>query len=433
MKINTQISFFAFLLLVNSSFAQQKFVTDDIGRFWLAYDKIITSKDSLQQQQLLKELYFDKASDGLKSLMQVKNYSEKEYLNAIVNYPKFWQSIRKNTENYKKVLPEIEKNISQLKQTYPQLKPSTIYFTMGAFRSGGTTFQNQVLIGCELSLADSKAVTDELPDWRKPFYKMYNPIHDIGLLCTHEYVHTQQTEALDNLLCYSLREGVAEFISCLATKKPSNTPSFEFGRNNETLVKQKFVEDVFIPNRLYNWLWGNNQNELKERDLGYYVGYRICENFYTKAKNKKKAIAELIELNYANDADVERIINESGFFDTTVQQMYIDYEKTRPTIVSITPISSSKQKVNSNLKQITLHFSEPMNTETRGFDYGPLGEEYVLRVEKVIGFSEDKKSFTFEVALQPNRKYQTVITSNFTNAKGIPLKSFLIEFETESN
>ena len=431
MKIKTRTSLITILLLANISFSQQKFVTDDIGRFWSAYDKIITSKDSLQQYQLLRELYIDKASDGLKSMMQVRNYSEKAYLDAILNYPKFWQSIRKNTENYKKVLPEIEKNIGQLKQIYPKMKPSTIYFTMGVFRSGGTTFQDQVLVGCELSLADSKVIVDELPEWRKPFYKMYNPINDIGLLCTHEYVHTQQTEGVDNLLCSSLREGVAEFISCLATKKPSNTPSFEFGRKNEALVKQKFAEDIFIPNRFYNWLWGNNQNELKERDLGYYIGYRICENYYTKAKDKKKAIAELIELDYANDdAEVERIINESGFFETTVQQMYDDYEKSRPTIVSVTPLSSANQKVNSNLKQITLHFSEPMNTETRGFDYGPLGEEYVLRVEKVIGFSEDAKSFTFEVALQPNRKYQTVITSNFTNAKGIALRSFLIEFET---
>ncbi|MBN8642030.1 MAG: Ig-like domain-containing protein [Flavobacteriales bacterium] len=431
MKIKSITFLFAFLFTTNLSFSQQKFVTDDITHFWSAYDKIITSKDTLQQQQLLKELYFDKASDGLKSLMQVKNYSEKEYLNAILNYPKFWQSIRKNTENYKKVLPEVEKNIGQLKRVYPKLKPSTIYFSMGAFRSGGTTFQNQVLIGCELSLADSKVVTDELPEWRKPFYKMYNPIHDIGLLCTHEYVHTQQTEALDNLLCYSLREGVAEFISCLSTKLPSNTPSFKFGRNNETLVKQKFVEDLFIPNRLYNWLWGDNQNELKERDLGYYVGYRICENYYTKSKNKQKAIEELIELDYSNDAEVERIINESGFFETSIQQMYDDYEKSRPTIVSITPLNNDTKKVNSEIKQITLHFSDPMNTETRGFDYGPLGEEYVVRVEKVIGFSEDKKSFTFEVKLQPNRKYQSLVTSNFTSEKGIPLKPFLIEFETE--
>jgi hypothetical protein len=35
--------------------------------------------------------------------------------------------------------------------------------------------------------------------------------------------------------------------------------------------------------------------------------------------------------------------------------------------------------------------------------------------------------------LQPNKKYQTLVTSNFTNEKGIPLKPFLIEFETGSD
>ncbi len=430
MRRKTKTYIFTFFLTTILAFSQQKFVTDDIDHFWSAYDKIIVSKDSLQHYKLLKEFYIDKASDGLKSLIQVRNYSEKDYVTAILNYPKFWQSIRKNTQNTKKVLPEIEKNISQLKRIYPKLKPSTIYFTMGVFRSGGTTFQDQVLIGCELSLADSKVVTNELPEWRKPFYKMYNPIHDIGLLCTHEYVHTQQTEGADNLLCSALREGVAEFISCLATQKTSNTPSFEFGRNNETLVKQKFIEDVFIPNRFYNWLWGNNENELKERDLGYYIGYRICENYYNKSKNKQKAIEELIELDYSNEADVERIINDSGFFDAKVQKMYDDFEKSRPTVTSISPLHTKSEKLDPKTKQITLYFSEPMNKELRGFDFGPLGEEYVLRVQKVIGFSEDGKSFTFEIELKPNRKYQTLITNNFTSQKGIPLKPFLIDIET---
>lgn len=71
-----------------------------------------------------------------------------------------------------------------------------------------------------------------------------------------------------------------------------------------------------------------------------------------------------------------------------------------------------------------------MNINTRGFDYGPTGEKNVLMIQRVIGFSENKKSFNFEVNLEPNRQYQSVVTERFRNAAGIPLKAYLINFKT---
>jgi hypothetical protein len=71
-----------------------------------------------------------------------------------------------------------------------------------------------------------------------------------------------------------------------------------------------------------------------------------------------------------------------------------------------------------------------MDKESRGFDYGPLGEEGVLRVQKVIGYSEDGTSFSFEVSLEPNKHYQSMVTNRFVSVNGTPLKPFLIDFKT---
>ena len=71
-----------------------------------------------------------------------------------------------------------------------------------------------------------------------------------------------------------------------------------------------------------------------------------------------------------------------------------------------------------------------MDKNHRGFDYGPLGESNVLRVKSVIGFSEDGKSFTFEVELKPNQRYQSLVASTFRSIEGNPLKPFLIDFQT---
>ena len=102
----------------NVSFAQnfkQSFIATDIDNFWTAYDKIITAKDSVQQYALLKELYLNKGTEGLKDLIEVRDYSENEFINWITQYPNFWKSIRHNTYKVNSLYPKIEANIQKLK------------------------------------------------------------------------------------------------------------------------------------------------------------------------------------------------------------------------------------------------------------------------------------------------------------------------------
>lgn len=304
----------SFIYTITAIAQKQTFVTSDIDNFWTAYEKIRSTKDSIEQYRLLKELYTSKASAGLKGLIEVRNYSEKEFIDAINSYPLFWQSIKPNILNARESFSSIQTHISKLKELYPNLKPATIYFSVGAFRTNGTVQGNKILLGCELALADSSTNIDELPGWRKPFYKEYNPKENIALLCTHEYIHTQQNEFVENLLSMCLYEGIAEFISCTATGKKSNCPAIGYGKLNQQKIVNKFIEDLFTMNNNYNWLWGENRNELKVRDIGYYIGYEISERYYNSSKDKVKAITDLIELDYTNEKDVERIVDATNLF-----------------------------------------------------------------------------------------------------------------------
>jgi len=417
----------------NVSFAQkfkQSFITTDIDNFWTAYDKISASKDSVQQYALLRELYLSKGTEGLKGLIEVRNYSEEEFINWITQYPKFWKSIRHNTDKLNSLYPKINENILKLQKAYPDLKPATIYFSVGAFRTGGTIQGNKVLIGSELSLADKTTIIDELPSWRQNFYKNQNPLNELPLLCTHEYIHTQQKEMVENLLSMCLYEGVAEFISCKVTGTKSDAPAIEFGKANQKVVIDKFVTDLFTMTNNYNWLWGENRNELKVRDLGYFIGYEICERYYNLSEDKSKAIKELIELDFTNEKEVERIVDLTKLFPKTLEELYNDYEKQRPTITSLTPFENGSQSVKPGVIQISINFSEEMDTDHRGFDYGPLGENYIYKFIKLIGWSNDNKTITIEVEVEPNKNYQALITNRFINKKGFALKPFLIEFRT---
>jgi hypothetical protein len=409
---------------------QQTFVSTDIDNFWIAYDKIIATKDSAKQYSLLKDLYLDKGTQGLKSLIEVRNYSEKEFIDWITKYPMFWNSLRPNTVKVKSLYPKINANIQKLKKAYPDLKPSTIYFAVGAFRTGGTIQRNKVLIGSELSLADRTTIIDELPSWRQPFYKTQNPFNELPLLCTHEYIHSQQKELVENLLSMCLYEGVAEFISCKVTGTKSDAPAIEFGKANQKIVIDKFISDLFIMTNNYNWMWGENRNELKVRDLGYYVGYEICERYYNLSKNKAKAIKELIELDYTNEKEVERIVNLTKLLPKTLEELNIDYEKQRPTVVALTPFDNGSQTVKSGLIKVTVTFSEPLLKYNTGLDFGPLGQDYCPKIMPTRVFGEDGKSWTFEADLKPNQRYQILISNNFRKENGVRLKPYLIDFKT---
>ncbi len=427
------ISLLLILSLPTLLFAQkfkQTFGSTDIDNFWIAYDQIIASNDSMEQYQLLNKLYITKGSAGLKSLMEVRNYTDKDFIEAIHKYPKFWKSIRPNTLKVKSLYPKINADIQKLKKAYPELKPSPIYFTIGAFRAGGTTHGQNVLIGSELSLADKTTIIEELPTWRQSFYQTQNPIDEIALLCTHEYIHTQQKEIVYNLISMCLYEGVAEFISCKVTSKKSDAAAIEFGKANQKIVVDKFVTDLFTMSNNYSWLWGENRNELKVRDLGYYIGYEICERYYNLSTDKTKAIKELIEIDYKNEKEVERIVDLTKLLPKTLEELNIDYEKQRPIVMQLTPFANGSQVVKSGLTKITVAFSEPLLKHNTGIDFGPLGQEHFPTINADRFFGEDGKSWTFEADLKPNQHYQILISNNFRKANGVRLKPYLIDFKT---
>lgn len=422
------------ILVSINVFAQNKaiIVTTDITNFWNAFDKIVTTKDSATQYSLMNTLYIDKASLGLKAMMQARNYTAKSYIDAINNYPLFWASVRSNTNKATEFAAKIEVEIAKLKILYPKLKPATMYFTIGALRSNGTTLEGMVLIGSELALADKAAITTELPESSSHLrgYFDQEPIKNVVFLNVHEYIHTQQKTTIgNNLIQQCVIEGVAEFLAVKAMGQESPNPQIKFGKENNELVQQTFIKEMFSP-YLYNWLWNDANNELKMRDMGYYIGYIICENYYEKAKDKNKAIKEMIELDYTNAKKIEAFVNQSGYFKDAISVYEKAFEANRPTVLNIKQFSNGSKKVSSNIAQVTITFSEVMDKNTRSFEYGPLGEANVMSIKNVVGFSDDGKSFTFEVELKPNRKYQLIIGTRFVSVDGVPLKPYLIEFET---
>ncbi|MEN0006599.1 MAG: Ig-like domain-containing protein [Bacteroidota bacterium] len=408
----------------------QKIITEDIDNFWKAYDQIQTTQDSAKQIEYLQKLFVEPATTGQQGMIQARNYTLEEYRKSITSAPKFWNSLRGNTTNIDAYNQELREGIKKLKAIYPDLQPSTIYYTMGAHRAPGTGYDSLVLLGTEYALGDSiNIVTSELDEYRQAYYKI-NPVDHLQFLVVHEYVHTQQKEMVYNLLSLSLYEGVAEFVACITTGEESPWKAMKYGPKNKDRVVARFEEDMFRPRLVYNWLYNSPDNEFQTADLGYYIGYAMASIYYENAEDKLKAVKTLIELDYNNEEEVERIVDSTNFLSDSLQVLYKTFEGSRPEVLRVKQFTNESTNVDPGLTQITLVFSEPMDVQTRGFDFGPLGEENVLRVQDVVGFSEDRLEFTFTVKLLPGRQYQSYATNRFLSAKGFPLKPFLIDFTT---
>lgn len=421
------------LIFLNANcFGQKAVVTIDISTFWNAYDKIVQTKDNQEQIELIKTLYLQKGSPGLAGIIQARRYKPEEYVHAINSYPEFWKSIRANTLKADYYADKIEAGIDKLRKLYPELKPATIYFTMGVLRTGGTTIEDRVLIGSEISMTDKKTNTSELDkDYShlKPYFNT-EPINSLDFLNVHEYIHTQQKTTIgNNLLAQTIIEGVAEFIAEKALGISSPNPQIQHGKKIDGQLKAAFLKEMFATN-FRNWLWHAPDNEFGMRDLGYYIGYSICENYYRFAVDKNRAIKEMIQLDYNDEKSLFDFVDQSRYFNKNVKLLLAEFEQTRPKILSIEPFENGSQNVDPKTKLITLNFSKPMNINNRGFDYGPLGENNVLRAQKIIGFSQDRKSFTFEVNLDPDKPYQSVATDQFSDASNYPLKPYLIDLKT---
>lgn len=424
----------ALIFCANQTFGQdlnKQIVIADIENFWIAYDQISKSTDSLERIKLINELYIDKATEGLKGLISVRRYQDYEFVSNMLNYPGFWNSIRDNSSYLLTNTAQMEKYLAKLKEVYPELKPANIYFSIGAFRTGGTYEGNKVLLGAEYMLVQKNTIIDELPEHIQNALKEYAP-YDIPLTAIHEYIHTQQKSwESQSIIHLCVAEGVAEFISTLITEKPLSPP-VNFGKQNADKVLERYMVEIFRDEYVWNWLWSKNQNELKINDLGYYIGYEICERYYNNALDKKKAIKDLIELDYSNEEAFAHLVDGTKFLPMTLKEIGIKYESMRPTVKRIVEFDNDSKKVSSKFTTITIEFSEPMSSCCRSFDFDETAGVERLIIKKHIGWSDDKMRYAIEVEdLVPNTTYGLIISNFAKEDGGNRLAPYTIRFTTK--
>lgn len=292
-----------------------KIFTSDISNFWQAYDEVLQTPDTARHAELIQTRYLDKGTEGLKNLLMLRKLNARTYVRAIHRYPEFWKSVRARTLDVLKEDKLLMPIMEDFRRLYPDFKRPDIYFSIGCITTGGTTQREQILIGTEIMAADSTVDATGLSD---SFQVFFRDNQGITFLVTHEAVHTQQKggdQEKDwkmNLLGACIREGACEFVTELLLRQDLKAPYMVYGRQHEAAVWQAFKTEMYGED-LSKWLYNGSKAEAGKADLGYFVGYAICKAYYQEAKDKKKAIAEIIGLDCTDASAVQKFLIASRY------------------------------------------------------------------------------------------------------------------------
>ncbi|HEU5414402.1 MAG TPA: DUF2268 domain-containing putative Zn-dependent protease [Candidatus Angelobacter sp.] len=269
---------------------------NDVRLFWSAYDLWLNREHGAPEKlaEVLQHEYLDKGSQGLKGFVPGRIRSAEYLAKVVLSQRSYYESVRHNTEQMENFIPEIRKYFLWLKKLYPDAAFPSVYFVIGAQNSGGTSSADALIIGSEMF-------------GNGPNY--FVQMSDVVPMVIHESAHFQQKDHSKNdLFNNAMREGGADFVAELVTGRHINEANKPYGDSHEQELWQRFQHDVKSGAEIGNWMGVFNTTNGEPRDLGYYMGYKICQSYYQIHSDKQQALKTIVEMQ-----SPEEILSQSGY------------------------------------------------------------------------------------------------------------------------
>ncbi|OQP52835.1 hypothetical protein A4H97_24370 [Niastella yeongjuensis] len=279
-------------------------ITSDIDNFWKIFDR--RSQPGIEQ--LIMKEYILKGTMGLRTFFDVRmNSSVTQVIQFMRSHKKYLQSIRPVSQNLQRFKPGIIAAANKLEALYPPAIFPPTTFLIGIFNTFGTTDGGAgSLIGAEFICDTNTVVKDELNAWRASNISDSSEL--LGIII-HELIHVEQrTLAPKTLLDRAINEGAADFVSQLVLGFNSNSKMHVYGNAHEKELWPAFKKQM-DGTQYSDWLYnGQNTPPGVPADLGYYIGFKICEAYYNKAADKKQAVQDILTIQ-----DFKKFFELSGY------------------------------------------------------------------------------------------------------------------------
>jgi len=261
--------------------AEPLVVTSDVDRFYAIY----AASDGRPTADQLQRDYLDRGSEGLKHFARIRNITGERIAKAIADRPEIYVDAR----NCATVLPaariRVGRALSLFSEMYADARFPAVTVSEGRGRPVAVAGPND---GINIGLEALCATAFINPDVEDRFVRVM----------VHEFVHVQQNPALTDkpdptVLEVSLVEGSAEFLTELLTGDVAYAYMADLVKGRELEIESKFQAEMGSTD-LSDWLY--NSSASNPQDIGYWVGYRIVKAYYSKAKDKRQALKEILTM-----------------------------------------------------------------------------------------------------------------------------------------
>lgn len=290
MKIN-HLFLFVCLSYINNTTAQfvsnpleSQFITKDIKNFWNAFDSL----EAGYKGNPFDKFYIKSGSPGIQAFMNNRIESSESLLNKVKERKEDYLKARENSLRMLNNEKQCRSTFMALKYLYPQAVFPPVYFVIGRFNSGGHSDTKGLIIGAEMVQSES-----------------------VPYIVAHELIHYQQDSLTKEnlfLLAACINEGSADFIGELISGGGPNRETYKYGNAHEKKLWLEFKKIMNDREDSHDWMYNYKPKNGYPPDLGYWIGYRITQSYYNKAKNKQKAVHEILHIK-----DYRKFLEQSGY------------------------------------------------------------------------------------------------------------------------
>lgn len=268
----------------------------DVSNFISAFNKSKTNWAN-GPSYFYKE-YFSKASKALFFYQKFKiQSSSHQFAYRVEDKKAYFQSIIPNLEQLHSQEKVLRMYFDKFELLYPEAIFPDVHYVVGCFNAGGTSSPFGLIIGAEMHTQMEDSDLTNFNNWEKNVVRNFS---NLPLITIHELVHIQQNNNYNNLLGNAIYEGAADFVSSLVCDSHINKYVHEWASKNEKEIWDKFKMEMYKENT-ENWIGNADRAQNKPADLGYFVGFKICESYYEKQTDKKKAIKDILTISDWNE------------------------------------------------------------------------------------------------------------------------------------
>jgi hypothetical protein len=267
---------------------QAKIVTEDLDRFWEAFDQAGPTFPA----ETFQKVYLDRGTPGLQDFIKLRIKDAETLAQRVQKHPKYYASARESTKRIHEMERSIRAAFYALEYLYPDAVFPDVYFLVGILNTGGTTSERALLIGAEMYGRTPQTPTEELNDWLKT---VLEPVESVPHIVAHEIIHYQQkyAETEPTLLAHAIHEGSADFLAEMISGRHINAHVHAYAVPRRAELWKEFKEKMH-GKAFKGWLYSASGD--RPQDLGYWIGYEITKAYYDKAADKRQALKEILEI-----------------------------------------------------------------------------------------------------------------------------------------